>query len=247
MTLFFVLAGFGVGLLVGLTGVGGGSIMTPLLVSMNVNPLIAVGSDLLYSVPTRLYAAYVHNRNGTVDWAIVKGLLLGGIPSALLGLGALFWLRHHFETAAIAAWTRPAIGVAVIFSALALLVQPFLRFQPSFTRIKVVGIGAFVGAVTALTSIGSGSVTLPLLALAIPSARLERLVGSDIAFAALLIPVAAAGRWSMGDVSTTVTLSILAGSLPGVWLGSKCSVRLHQNWLRPAVSLTLIYAGLRMV
>ncbi|MGH7738421.1 MAG: sulfite exporter TauE/SafE family protein [Candidatus Tyrphobacter sp.] len=248
----FVLAGFVVGALVGLTGMGGGSIMTPLLVLMNVNPLIAVGSDLLSSVPTRLYGAYLHNASGTVDWEIVKALLLGGVPSAALGLLALWWLRDRFSVEIVAAWTRPAIGVAVFGSALALLLQPFDRASLAAgdarrKRLEAIALGAFAGASVTMTSIGSGSIVLPLLALAFPVVRLQTLVGSDIAFAALLIPIAAAGRWSMGDVDGPLTLNLLAGSLPGVWIGSRLCARLQQRWLRPAVALTLMAVGLRMV
>jgi uncharacterized membrane protein YfcA len=249
----FVAAGFLAGILVGLTGVGGGSVMTPLLVLMNVNPLVAVGTDLLYSMPTRLYGAYLHARNGNVDWFVVRALLIGGVPSAALGFVALVWLRAHFGAAPIASWTRPAIGFAVVASALAMLAQPMLsrRLAPlrgaSNPHRRAVALGAIVGAIVSTTSIGSGSITLPMLALVFPAASAARLVGSDIAFAALLIPFAALGRWSLGDVNASLTMTLLAGSLPGVWVGSKLCARLQRQWLRPAVAITLIFVGMRMV
>ncbi|MGB8521215.1 MAG: sulfite exporter TauE/SafE family protein [Candidatus Tumulicola sp.] len=254
-----VLIGLIVGFLVGLTGVGGGSIMTPLLVSvLRVNPLTAVGTDLLYSVPTRLYAAFLHRQQGTVNSHIVKALLLGGLPSSFAGLALLFWLRHHVDIVLIELWTRRAIGVTLLLAAAMILAQPWLKrlelrtWTPEFEwrprqKARVMTIGAVVGFIVTLTSIGSGAVTLPLLALAMPLVGLPELIGSDIAFAAFLIPAAAFGRWTMGDVNVGLAMSLLIGSLPGVYLGSKLCRRLHARWLRPAVAVTLLFVGVRLI
>lgn len=254
-----ILVGLMVGFLVGLTGVGGGSIMTPLLVQvLRVNPLTAVGTDLLYSVPTRLYAAFLHRKQGTVRPDIVKSLLLGGLPASVAGLALLFWLRHHVDVALVELWTRRAIGVTLLLAAAMILAQPWLRRLEvrewnneidwsRGRRARVVTIGAIVGLTVTLTSIGSGAVTLPLLALALPYMGLPELIGSDIAFAAFLIPVAAAGRWTMGDVNVGLALNLLVGSLPGVYLGSLLCRRLHARWLRPAVAVTLIFVGARLI
>lgn len=254
-----ILVGLIVGFLVGLTGVGGGSVMTPLLVQvLKVNPLVAVGTDLLYSVPTRLYAAFLHRKQGTVRPDIVKALLWGGLPSSLAGLGLLFWLRHHVDVALIESWTRRAIGVTLLLAAAMILAQPWLKrlelrefnehidWSPG-RRARVVSIGAVVGLIVTLTSIGSGAVTLPLLALALPLVGLPELIGSDIAFAAFLIPAAAFGRWTMGDVNVGLALNLLIGSLPGVYVGSRLCSRLHARWLRPAVAVTLIFVGARLI
>lgn len=254
-----VFIGLVVGTIVGLTGVGGASIMTPLLVLvLKVNPLVAVGTDLLYSVPTKLYGAYLHNKQRTVNPEIVKALLLGGLPASLVGLALLFWLRHHADVKAVEQWTRHAIGFALFAAAAVIFIQPFLKrrliptasktfeWAPSQRR-RVIAIGALVGFIVTATSIGSGSVTLPLLTLALPFVGLSELIGSDIAFAALLIPAAAAGRWSMGDVNLPLVLKLLIGSLPGVYIGSKLCGKLSQTWLRPAVALTLIFVGTRLV
>lgn len=253
-----ILVGLIVGFLVGLTGVGGGSIMTPLLVQvLKVNPLTAVGTDLLYSVPTRLYAAFLHRQQGTVNPQIVKALLLGGLPASLAGLGLLFWLRHHVDVVLIELWTRRAIGVTLLLAAGMILAQPWLKRLELHTwsnefewrkgqRARVVAIGAVVGLIVTLTSIGSGAVTLPLLTLAMPFVGLTELIGSDIAFAAFLIPAAAFGRWTMGDVNVGLAVNLLIGSLPGVYLGSKLCRRLHARWLRPAVAVTLLFVGARL-
>lgn len=259
LNLEIVLIGLVVGTIVGLTGVGGASIMTPLLILiLKINPLVAVGTDLLYSVPTKLYGAFLHNKQKTVNPEIVKSLLLGGLPASLVGLATLYWLRHHVDVKAIELWTRHAIGVVLFIAAAVIVVQPFIKrrlipttsetfeWQPR-QRGRVIAIGALVGLIVTATSIGSGSVTLPLLTLALPFVGLSQLIGSDIAFAAFLIPAAAAGRWSMGDVNLPLVLKLLVGSLPGVYIGSKLCGRINQMWLRPAVAVTLIFVGTRLI
>lgn len=258
-TIELVLAGFAVGILVGLTGVGGGSIMTPLLVQvLGVNPLVAVGSDLLYSMPTQLFGAYQHRKQESVNPQIVKTLLIGGVPAAVAGLALLFWLRHHFDVKLIQEWTKHAIGAALFLAAAMIVVTPMMKKRRSLPandslewtpalRAKISGVGAIVGMLVTLTSIGSGAITLPLLSLALPFVELRVLIGSGIAFAALTMPVAAVGRWTMGDVNPVLAITLLAGSLPGVFTGSKLCSRLSQAWLRPAVAITLAFAGTRLI
>ncbi|HZY99065.1 MAG TPA: sulfite exporter TauE/SafE family protein [Candidatus Baltobacteraceae bacterium] len=253
-----VLIGLVVGFIVGLTGVGGASIMTPLLVlALKVNPLVAVGSDLLYSVPTKLYGAYLHNRQGTVNWKITGALLIGGVPAAVLGVALLYWLRGHFDVKLINEWTRHGIGVALFIAAAVMLIRPFLKTVPVISadgfawqgpqRAYVIATGAVVGLIVTITSIGSGSVTLPLLALMLPSVGLAELVGSDIAYAAFLIPTAAVGRWTMGDVNLPLVANLLIGSLPGIYVGSKLCGKMQTKWLRPAVAVTLVFVGARLI
>jgi uncharacterized membrane protein YfcA len=251
-----VLIGFVVGTIVGLTGVGAAGIMTPLLIlALHINPMKAVGTDLLYSVPTKLYGAFLHNRQKTVNAQVVKSLLWGGIPASLVGLVVLFWLRHHVELSLIESWTRRAVGVTVFIAATIIIVQPLIRrrvvtqtfeWHPR-QRGRVIAIGALVGLIVTITSIGSGSVTLPLLTLALPFAGLAQLIGSDIAFAAFLIPLAALGRWTMGDVDLPLVLKLLIGSLPGIYIGSKLCGRLDQRWLRPVVAIVLVIVGIRLL
>jgi hypothetical protein len=253
-----VLIGLFVGFLVGLTGVGGGSILTPLLVIvMGVNPLIAVGADLLHSVPTKLFGAYLHHRQRSVNPEIVKVLLWGGIPASLAGIALLLWLRHHVPPLPVELVTRRAIGATLLVSAAIMLVRPFLKrgaekHKAPFVwtramRWRVAAIGALVGAIVTITSIGSGSITLPLLSLCLPLVGLEELIGTDIAFAAFLIPVAAAGQWSLGNVNLPIVFNLLAGSMPGVYVGSKVCGSLGQQWLRPAVAVTLVFVAARLM
>jgi uncharacterized membrane protein YfcA len=251
-----VLIGFVVGTIVGLTGVGAAGIMTPLLIiALHINPMKAVGTDLLYSVPTKLYGAFLHNRQKTVNPGVVKALLTGGLPASLVGLIALFWLRRHVEVTLIEEWTRRAIGVTLLIAAIIIIVQPFIRrkvLTQTFEwhprqRGRVIAIGALVGLIVTITSIGSGSVTLPLLTLALPFAGLAQLIGSDIAFAAFLIPLAALGRWTMGDVDLSLVVKLLIGSLPGIYIGSKLCGRLDQRYLRPVVAIVLVVVGIRLL
>lgn len=258
-SLELVLVGLVVGILVGLTGVGGGSIMTPMLVQvLGVNPLVAVGTDLLYSVPTRLYGAWLHRKQGTVNAEIVKALLWGGLPASFVGLAVLYWLRHAFDIKLIETWTKHAIGVALFLAAAMIIARPFFKRRelPASSepfswsgsqRARTMLLGAVVGLVVTLTSIGSGAVTLPLLSLTLPLVGLPELIGSDIAFAAFLIPAAAIGRWTMGDVNAPLAINLLLGSLPGVFIGSKLCGKMSQTWLRPAVALTLVFVGTRLI
>ena len=145
--------------------------------------------------------------------------------------------------------------MTLFVAALIIIVQPLVRrrivtqtfeWHPR-QRGRVMAIGALVGLIVTVTSIGSGSVTLPLLTLALPFAGLAQLIGSDIAFAAFLIPMAALGRWSMGDVDLSLVLKLLIGSLPGIYIGSKLCGRLDQRYLRPVVAIVLIVVGTRLI
>ncbi|MDQ6826910.1 MAG: sulfite exporter TauE/SafE family protein [Candidatus Eremiobacteraeota bacterium] len=254
-----VAIGFIIGGFVGISGVGGGSVMTPLLILvLRINPLVAVGTDLLYSVPTKILGAVVHSRQRTIDWAVVRALLAGGIPGVILGISLLFVLRYYFDFAHLTKLVREAVGFALFVSAISLICSVvFKRVQtlpvhdadkptPAIAKRLYFG-GAIVGLFVALTSVGSGAMTLPFLLLIAPYVGIRRLIGSDIAFAALLIPLAAAGHWSLGDLNPPIALNLLIGSLPGVYVGSKLCKNLSEVWLRPAVAAVLVIAGSRLL
>jgi uncharacterized protein len=251
------LIGLVVGFVVGLSGVGGSSLMTPLMILvLGVKPLIAVGTDLAYSVPTKLLGAYVHRGQGTVDRRTVLYLSLGGIPGAVLGLVALSTLRTHLGLSRLNELLKHGVGLLLLLVAATILLTPLLRrrhgqppalsWTPALT-VCVVALGAVVGVLVSLTSIGSGSITLPALYLLLPRLGLRRLVGSDVAFAALLIPVAALGHLQMGSVNVALAANLVLGSLPGVFIGSKLCARLPDSWLRPALAGVLVFAGSRLM
>jgi uncharacterized protein len=245
-----------VGLLVGLSGVGGSSLMAPLLILVvRLNPLAAIGTDLLYSVPTKVLGAYLHGRQGTVDRATLLWLTLGGVPAAILGIGVLVQVRSHIDPAALNALLKHLVGIMLILVAALILTAPRLagrsrkQLDPEAQagRAQMIILGALVGFCVSLTSIGSGSLTVPVLYVLAPHLGLRRLIGSNIAFAAILVPVAALGHLGMGDVDLPIAGNLLLGSLPGVFVGSKLCARLPDHWLRPAMAAIMVWAGVVLV
>ena len=218
-------------------------------------PALAVGTDLMYSVPTKLLAAVVHARQRTIDRRVTAALAIGGVPGVLTGLGVFAALRAHVAAGMLQQVLRHAIGVAILCACLAMVATYALRERVATrralsdrgARTRAVTIGFVVGALVAVTSIGSGSVTLPLLMLALPAVAVRRLIGSEIAFAAIVVPVAALGHTGFGDVDWRITGSLLAGSLPGVYLGSRLCVKVDERPLRAAVMVILAYAAYRLL
>jgi len=251
------LIGLVVGLLVGISGVGGSSLMTPLLILfMGVQPLIAVGTDLAYSVPTKILGAIVHRNQGTVDRRIVSYLCLGGIPAAVLGLVVLALVRARLGLDRLNAILKHDVGVLLLLVSVAIVLTPLLSRGRGFedgaswtgaSKRRLVALGGVVGFLVSLTSIGSGSITLPILYILMPRFGLRRLVGSDVAFAALILPVATLGHLAMGSVNLALSASLLVGSLPGVYLGSKLCALLPDIVLRPAIAGVLFFAATRLV
>ncbi len=296
------LIGLVVGVLVGISGVGGSSLVTPLMIlAMGVQPLVAIGTDLAYSVPTKVVGALVHRQQGTIDRRLVTYLCLGGLPAALLGLATLAVLRAHLPLATLNAALQRTVGILLLLVAVLVVLLPLLACKrkqqavlPSATVLgatvlgatvlgatvsgatvsgatvsgatvsgatvsgatvsndaataaRIIVLGAVVGFCVSLTSIGSGSITLPMLFLLLPAFNLRQLVGADVAFAALLVPVAALGHWQMGGVSFALAGNLLLGSLPGVVVGSKLCRYLPDLWLRPAIAGVLLFAATRLI
>ncbi|MEA2688247.1 MAG: uncharacterized protein QOJ39_266 [Candidatus Eremiobacteraeota bacterium] len=250
------LAGFIVGTITGLSGIGGSSLLAPVLILLlGVKPTMAVGTDLMYSVPTKLLAAFVHARQKTVDGRLTASLALGGVPGSLAGLAVFGVLRAHVAAATLQHVVRVAIGIAILGACVTMIALYALqrrertaaapRSEPP--RWRAGAIGFTVGVLVAITSIGSGSVTLPLLLLAVPSLGIKRLIGSEIAFAAIIVPIAAAGHTGFGDVDWHITASLLAGSLPGVYLGSRLCTKIDERPLRAVILVILAYAAYRLL
>jgi hypothetical protein len=245
-------AGFLVGTIAGMSGIGGGSLLAPILILLfGVKASIAIGTDLLYSVPMKALAAYAHVRQGTVDRRIVALLAAGGVPGALVGLAAFAFARAHFDEAQLEHVLRHAIGIVILSASAATLILTLIgrkRRPVTVSRPRTtVAIGALVGFLVALTSIGSGSITLPLLLLVLPAVGLRTLIGSEIVFAALMVPVAAAGHVAFANVDWTMALSLTAGALPGAYLGARLCARLGDISLRPAVIGILAFAGFKLL
>jgi hypothetical protein len=256
MDLRLSLAGLVVGILVGLSGVGGSAILAPMLILvLGIKPTIVIGTDLLYSVPTKILALVLHQRLGTVDWRITRLLLVGGVPGALVGLALFAYVRAHMPVDAFEATLKHFIGIAILVASAGTLLLAFRKpppggvsDEPVITQTgAVIASGAIVGLLVALTSVGSGSVTLPLLILALPAISLRRVIGSEIAFSAFLVPLAAVGQSSLGNVSWAMAGALLVGSLPGVWIGARLSRLLGDAWLRPTIVVVLAVAGSRLL
>jgi uncharacterized membrane protein YfcA len=247
------LAGLLVGTVAGMSGIGGSALLAPLLILvLGVEPVIAVGTDLVYSVPMKLIAAAGHLRQGTVDRSVVRWLGAGGVPGTLAGLAAFWLLRVRVGGTRLDQLERHAIGVLILCAALAALILMLTRHEraPSARRANawlITAIGALVGFLVAMTSIGSGSITLPLLLLALPAAGLRPLIGSEIVLGALIVPIAALGHISFATVDWHLAVALALGAVPGAVLGVWLCGFLSVGVLRPVVMCVLAYAGFKLL
>lgn len=251
----YVLSGFAVGFLVGMTGVGGGSLMTPLLILLfHVHPTTAVGTDLLYASITKTGGSMVHAFNRTIDWRIVTRLAMGSIPAALLTLLAFHLLKMNQDVAS-AVITR-VLGAALLATALALIFRR--RLLASYAR--RVGIlneaqtvrytvltGAVLGVLVTISSVGAGALGVTALILLYPELPIVKIAGSDIAHAVPLTLVAGLGHLMNGGIDATVLESLLVGSLPGIVIASLFAPRLPDLALRLILAATLTVSGLRLL
>lgn len=246
-----ILSGFLVGLLVGQTGVGGGALMTPILVLLfGVHPTAAVGTDLLYAAVTKSTGTLVHGMNKTVDWGITGRLAIGSVPATLL---TLLWLSH-VDTAG-SHWGRV---VAVLLGGMLVLTALAIVFRQSFLRIMApltdrltprraawltVLVGAALGVLVTISSVGAGALGVTALLLLYPQRRMAVIVGSDIAHAVPLTLVAGLGHWWSGSVDLLLLASLLTGSIPGIVFGSWLSPRVPEALLRPVLAGVLMLVG----
>ncbi len=243
------LVGLLVGFVVGMTGMGGGALMTPLLVLLlGVPPLAAVGSDLAASVVIKPAGGLLHLRRGTVRLDLVLWLSLGSVPAALIGSLAV---RAAGGDAA-GSLLREAIGLALIASATSSLLRGRLRARRAgrplaLRRRTTVAIGALGGLLVGLTSVGSGSVIIMLLVFTYPGLSTAELVGTDLVQAVPLVAAATLGHLAFGDVRPGLTLALLVGALPGVVAGAHVSSRAPERVVRPALALVLLTTGLKLV
>jgi uncharacterized membrane protein YfcA len=249
-----VLSGFIVGLLVGLTGVGGGSLMTPLLILVFGTPATtAVGTDLLYASITKAAGSLAHARNAHVDWGIVGRLAAGSLPGSLLTL----FLMHIAE---IASGSSPPLiammlGIALVLSAAAVLARPPIRRishahageRRPWTTPMTVAAGLILGVLVTITSVGAGALGMTMLVILYPGVRLVRLVGTDVAHAVPLTLVAGIGHLLLGNIDWLLLVSLLLGSVPGITLGSHMSSRVPERVLRPLLAAILAVVGIRLL
>lgn len=250
----YSISGFAVGALVGLTGVGGGSLMTPLLVLLfGIHPAIAVGTDLLYACITKSGGVLVHAANHTVDWQITRRLAAGSVPAAAGTLLLLLRLAPNVHAAAQLITT--VLGVALILTAIALVFRQRIldyfvdhvgELEEGRARMLTVLLGAALGVLVTLSSVGAGAIGVTVLLLLYPRLPVARIVGSDIAHAVPLTLVAGLGHWLLGSTDWMLLGSLLVGSLPGIAIGSYVSSRAPDWVLRPILAIMLVLVGGRL-
>jgi uncharacterized membrane protein YfcA len=258
MDWLFTVSGFLVGLIVGVTGVGGGSLMTPLLVLFfGVSPATAVGTDLLYASLTKSLGGWVHSRNGSVDWKIVGLLSLGSLPAALLTIALFKFLQLDEKT--LKGLVTGVLSVALLLTAVALLLKDWIkkvaqredgsvyelhhRYLPAATIVT----GAIVGVLVTISSIGAGVLGTVALLFLYPRLTTVKVVGTDIAHAVPLTAVAGLGHLALGTVDLVLLGSLLLGSLPGIYIGSHLSAKVPEKVLRPILATMLLIIGTRLV
>ena len=249
------MTGFIVGALVGMTGVGGGSLMTPVLVLLfGFHPATAVGTDLLYASVTKSVGTAVHHRGKTVDWHIVGGLALGSVPASI---ATLFGMSRIGTTDSTQTFIlNLLLGGALLLTAFAIFFRPaILRLAgPHFrglpeARIShwTVLLGAILGVLVSVTSVGAGALGTTALLILYPRLPVSRIAGSDIAHAVPLTLIAGTGHWLMGSVDFTLMASLLIGSIPGIIVGSLLSSRASDTLLRPVLAITLLIVSIRLL
>jgi hypothetical protein len=253
---YIVLGSAVIGLLVGMTGAGGGALMTPMLILLfNVTPLKAISSDLVAAVVMRPLGALVHFRKGTVNLRLVGYMALGSVPMAFLGSYILHTLG---ESSSAQNNVERILGAALLLGAAAMVLRFFLDRRTGQTRqgtvadlalhpVRSVLIGMTGGIVVGMTSVGSGSLMIVLLLFLYPSIGANQLVGTDLAQALPLTTAAALGALTFGHVEFAVTTSLIIGSVPAVLVGSFLSSRAPDKYIRPAITFVILASGLKYV
>jgi len=249
-----ILSGLGVGFVVGLTGMGGGALMTPILVLLfGVEPLTAVSSDIVASMVMKPIGGAVHWKRGTVQKPLVRWLMLGSIPTAFLGV---VLLKKVGSGAALQGGVKLSLGIALLVVVTGLIVKPLLgmRRKPGDSIVPFVVkpvptllIGIVGGLIVGITSVGSGSLIIIMLLMLYPRMRLSELVGTDLVQAVPLVTSAAIGHLLFGSFKLGLTGAILIGSVPGVFIGARFSSRAPDYLIRPALITVLTLSGLKLV
>ena len=254
MDLLAILSGFVVGTIVGLTGVGGGSLMTPLLIGVfKLHPATAIGTDLWFAALTKAGGSWSHHRLGHVDRRVTLLLLAGSLPATLAMIG---WM-HASQARPV--WNHTltmALGVALLLTALcvafrqtwAALGRRLEQWLPARRRDAcTLAAGALLGVLVSLSSIGAGALGATLLLLLYPRFGPRRIVGTDIAHAVPLTLLAGIGHATLGHVEWGLLATLLIGSLPGIWLGARLTRVLPERWVRSALCLSLTAAGFKVL
>ncbi len=249
-----VASGFGIGAIVGMTGVGGGSLMTPLLIQFfKLHPAVAIGTDLWFAAITKSGGAWAHHRHGHVDYRIAGLMLAGSIPAAVATIALMYFTGI---TKGWASALTVALGIALLLTAVVVLYRQawqalgirLERWLPARRKAGLtVAAGVLLGVLVTLSSIGAGALGATLILVLYPRLSAQRLVGTDIAHAVPLTLVAGIGHAALGHVNWTLLVALLAGSLPGIWLGAQLTRTMPERLVRALLCVSLLTAGLKVL
>ena len=250
----YALSGLVVGFIVGLTGVGGGSLMTPLLILLfGIHPATAVGTDLLYAASTKTAGTLVHGFNKTIDWRVVLRLAVGSVPAAAITLW--FLATSGTQTAATAHVLALVLGSMLVLTAVSIAFRGTLarfagahRELPAFPQAALTVLtGLILGVLVSISSVGAGAIGVTVLMLLYPKLPIHRIVGTDIAHAVPLTLVAGIGHWAIGDVDWHMLISLLCGSIPGILIASRLAPSINERVIRWLLAAVLVIVGLKLV
>jgi uncharacterized membrane protein YfcA len=256
MTFSFIFSGFAVGVLIGMTGVGGGSIMTPMLTLLfGVPPSVAVGTDLAFASITKSAGALTHRMRGTVDWKIVKLLSIGALPAAVL---TTLWLKQYgILDKEIGQIIRYCIAGSVLLTVVALLFRgkmlawmnahPERQLKGNALIWATIMAGALLGVLVTISSIGAGAIGATLLVLMYPHMEPAEVAGTDIAYAVPLTAIAAVGHWYLGSIDWLLLGTLLIGSVPGIIIGSWFARSIPERFLRALLATTLTTVAAKLI
>jgi uncharacterized protein len=249
-----VICGFVVGAIVGLTGVGGGSLMTPMLIGVfRLSPAVAIGTDLWFAAITKSGGALAHQRHGHVDRRITLLMLSGSLPAAM---ATIVWMHASGATKAWASTLTLALGIALLLTAVVVANRPswqllglkLERWIPEARKPQLtVAVGVLLGVMVTLSSIGAGALGATMILLLYPRLPAQRLIGTDIAHAVPLTLVAGIGHATLGHVDWTLMAALLLGSLPGIWLGARLTKTLPDRLVRSLLAGSLLLAGFKVI
>ena len=250
----YSLSGFVVGMLVGMTGVGGGSLMTPLLILLfGIHPATAVGTDLLYAAATKTGGSLVHGFARSIDWRVVRRLASGSIPATIVTLAVLSHFNLNGDAARslitlVLSLALFATAFVLVFgeSIIAMYRARVAELHPKRTALNTVLVGVALGVLVTISSVGAGAIGVVALVLLYPQLPMSKIVGSDIAHAVPLTLIAGLGHWAMGAVDWHIIASLLVGSLPGIFIGSYFAIRVPERALRLVLATTLFVVASRM-
>ena len=250
----YTISGFAVGLLVGMTGVGGGSLMTPILILLfGIHPAAAVGTDLLHAAATKTAGSIVHGLKGSIDWTVVRRLAIGSVPMTIVTIAAMSMFDINGNTGrnlvnAVLTVALVATAIALVFRGriLARYADRLGRLAPPQVATLTIVVGAVLGTVVSLSSVGAGAIGVTCLLLLYPRLPSVKIVGSDIAHAVPLTLVAGLGHWLLGSFDFQVFGLLILGSVPGILLGSHAAVRLPEPALRLVLAATLLVVAAKL-